>query len=434
MMKKINILISIILVIASLNASLVFAQSERIQGRFEWSKGDVIPTAGKVEYEVTFIPDDIQNYDTATTTIELDIAKAVPKSESDGEWNSENVTAIAFAKSGDMFKDIEISDYNIYDVNNNILPGTWRWNNEDEKVSISGEYDIIFIPDDSVNYEELQTKVYITVQKSGSGSSNSVKYNVVTYDAGEFGKISEGYSKTEKVRHGETVKNIPQITADDGYKHIGWEANGETIDLSSFEVNEKVIFKAVYVKVNMIKYLQGYNGYVYPDSSITRAEAATIFARISGYAKENNTAGISRFTDVNNSDWYAGAVKFTADKGIITGYEDGTFRPEANITRAELSVMIYRYLGLTATAKSHFEDVTSHWAERYIATLENLNFINGYEDKTFRPDNYITRAETVKCVNRMLGIDGSTYETEKPDFADIDKTHWAFEDIAAVAY
>lgn len=408
----------------------VSAHSEQIPGHFEWSKGDVVPTAGKVIYEISFIPDDTENYDIVTAEIEINIAKATPKSEEDETWDEENVTAIAFAKRGTLIKDVEISDYNIYDVDGNILPGTWEWKNSDVEIHSEGVYPVVFVPDDT-NYEELNTKVYVKI-KSG-GSSGEVRYNVVTYDVGDYGKIAENYRKTEKVKYGETVKDIPLIDVDEGYKHIGWEINGETIDPYSFMVKEKVTLKAVYIPINKIKYLQGYDGYIYPDNPLTRAEAATLFARISGWTDDGHSYSVT-FSDVNNDEWYAESIKFVAEKSIVFGFEDGTFRPDEYITRAELSTMIYRYLNLSSTAKSHFTDVTAHWSERYVAVLESLKFINGYEDGTFRPDDNVTRAETVKCLNKMLGIDSLMYEIENPNFKDIDETHWAFKEIAVVTY
>lgn len=434
----------VIFILVSLSIVPVSAQSEQITGHFEWSKGEIIPDAGKVQYEITFIPDDSENYDTATTAIDIDIAQVEPNvKDINGEeiedteggntgdgpvYIIDAVTAIAFAEKGEPLIDVEISDYNVYDLNGNILAGSFVFEDTGVVLEKTGEYKVLFIPDNK-NYSNIETKVYITVRSSGGGSST--QYYVVSYDTGEYGVIEGNKGLTEKVKKGDKLQNVPTIKMlDDNYKHIGWEVDGEMIDTSTYIVNSKVILKAVYIPINKVKYLTGYEGKVYPDNNITRAEAATLFSRILG---DKEAAGSSKmFSDVNNSDWYFDYIDKASKHSIINGYEDNTFKPNNSITRAEMAVMIYRYMNMNTTAKSKFPDVTGHWAERYIAVLENLHILNGYQDNTFKPDDYITRAEAVKCINGMLGIDSSVYADEPNKFSDIDSTHWAYKDISLV--
>lgn len=105
----------------------------------------------------------------------------------------------------------------------------------------------------------------------------------------------------------------------------------------------------------------------------------------------------------NDSDWFAQVVRVLASLGIINGYPDGTFHPNANITRAEFTAMAMRF-AKEAPGEMDFTDVpVGHWAYDYIASASYYGWINGYVNKTFLPENQITRAEVVTIVNHMLG-------------------------------
>ena len=112
----------------------------------------------------------------------------------------------------------------------------------------------------------------------------------------------------------------------------------------------------------------------------------------------------SSYPDVNVKDWFNVAVSTLTNAGVIEGYEDGTFRPNAPITRAELATIISRFDQTFGTFETdaEFPDITNHWAEEYIKHSAARNWVVGYPDGTFRPDQNITRAETVTMVNRIL--------------------------------
>ena len=152
-------------------------------------------------------------------------------------------------------------------------------------------------------------------------------------------------------------------------------------------------------------YIQGYpDGRVKPQNNITRAEVATIFFRLlTDDARDYYYSTDSGFSDVNPGDWYNTAVATMVQAGILNGYSDGTFKPNASITRAEFATIAARFLSNPYSTKDRFYDTEGHWAEVYINRAAEIGWIGGYPDGSFKPDRYITRAEAVTLVNNVLG-------------------------------
>lgn len=150
-------------------------------------------------------------------------------------------------------------------------------------------------------------------------------------------------------------------------------------------------------------YVVGYpDGTVQPQGNITRAEAATIFFRLlSDDSRSYYWSTTNDYTDVNSGDWYNNAISTLSNAGIITGYPDGTFRPNASITRAEMAKIIAVFAKLD-TKTDRFTDINGHWAEAYIRLAAGNDWIEGYPDSTFKPQQSITRAETMTMINRVL--------------------------------
>ncbi len=150
-------------------------------------------------------------------------------------------------------------------------------------------------------------------------------------------------------------------------------------------------------------YIMGYpDGTFRPQNNITRAEVAAIIYRIlSADSRNTFMTTVNGFTDVSPDAWYNQSVSTLARAGILEGYPDGTFRPNSPITRAEMATVISRFTNITG-GTARFSDVATHWALSYIATAADNGWVNGYPDGTFKPNNYITRAETVTMVNRLL--------------------------------
>ena len=190
--------------------------------------------------------------------------------------------------------------------------------------------------------------------------------------------------------------------------------------------------------VDHFSYIVGYeDGTVMPQKQITRAEVATIFYRLlKEDVRDENTTNVSDFSDVSSSDWYGTTVATLADMGIVKGYEDGTFRPNAPITRAEFAAIATRFFDETGATyePGTFTDVTGdEWFAGAIMDAVNLGLIGGYEDGTVRPNNNITRAEACAIVNRTLGrvpdADHLLPEDEMKTWPDNPESAWFYADM-----
>lgn len=186
-------------------------------------------------------------------------------------------------------------------------------------------------------------------------------------------------------------------------------------------------------------YINGYpEGDFRPDNNISRGEAAAIVARalIEGY--DADTRYSNPYNDVAGSEWYANYVAFLSDKGVLNGYEDGSFRGEQTITRQEYAAMIARLGAVVTLAENPFTDVSAaNWGANEIYTVYLRGIINGYPDSTFRPDAAITRAEVVKITNGYLkrGTNerGLTNVSGYNRFSDLTDAHWAYYEIIEAA-
>ena len=151
-------------------------------------------------------------------------------------------------------------------------------------------------------------------------------------------------------------------------------------------------------------YIVGYpNGNVEPNGNITRAEVATIFFRLlTEEVRTANSTQSNSLSDVTRGQWFNHAVSTLSSMGIVKGHNDGTFAPNAPITRAEFAAIAARFDDKNTNTSSKFTDIASHWAKNEIGIAANKGWINGYPDGTFRPNQYITRAEAMTLVNRVL--------------------------------
>lgn len=172
---------------------------------------------------------------------------------------------------------------------------------------------------------------------------------------------------------------------------------------------------------------------VRPEGKITRAEVATIYFRmLTDESRTKFWSQSSGYSDVKAGDWFNNAVSTLSNAGIIAGYEDGSFRPNGYITRAEFATIAARFFDVTYSGKDLFPDISGHWAKDYINQAANKGFVNGYEDGTFKPDRNITRAEAVTLVNRTLDRHPDKNHFTKdmlvwPD--NMDQTKWYYADM-----
>lgn len=219
-----------------------------------------------------------------------------------------------------------------------------------------------------------------TVEGLATGDKvDSVKITGIQSEPGESPNVaSDAVIKNAK---GEDVTANYKITYVDGV-------------LKAIEVLNKEIH---------FNYVIGYtDGTIRPNNDISRAEVATIFFRLlTDEAREQYTTTAGNFTDVKAGMWCNRAIATLTNMGIIKGYTDGSFQPNKSITRAELATIIARFAKLNVNTKT-FSDINGHWAQKNIELAAGNGWINGYEDGTFRPNNNITRAETFAMINRVL--------------------------------
>ena len=185
-----------------------------------------------------------------------------------------------------------------------------------------------------------------------------------------------------------------------------------------------------------IGYINGYpDGSVQPEGYITREEITAILYRITNHDYEKPFIATGKlFDDVELSRWSAHNIEYMADKKVVNGYPDGNFYPSKKLSRAEFTALIMRFAGIkTEKSKTAFSDVSDeHWAFEYISTLSEAGYIKGYEDGTFKPEQNITRAEATTVINKILGrkpLESYVIALDFYPFNDLDKDKWYYTDV-----
>ncbi|MDY5229999.1 MAG: S-layer homology domain-containing protein [Eubacteriales bacterium] len=306
-------------------------------------------------------------------------------------------------------------------------------------------------------------KVTLPVKSTGGGSSSGG-------GGGRGGSSGGGYYTTVNVKitdkDGKAVTNFSKSTDSKGNLTIILP-NGKTLDNGNFytvtvtdnkgnaKAGTSVILKdknkgeatGTTDKNGVVTlpgkthtaYIFGYaDGTFRPDNNMSRAEAAAIFARLISEQKGEKISGKSDFADVKSNEWYSKFIGYIKKYGIIKGYDNNTFKPGENISRAEFVAMTVRFNSLFNDVKKgsytvKYTDVASnYWAYSDIAYAKYAGWLNGYADGTFKGDNAITRAEVVTVVNKATGriadegyINKNLSSLNK--FTDLKNTsHWAF--------
>ncbi|MBB6635805.1 S-layer homology domain-containing protein [Cohnella thailandensis] len=182
-----------------------------------------------------------------------------------------------------------------------------------------------------------------------------------------------------------------------------------------------------------LPYMSGYAGGLFkPNANVTRAEMAAILSRIITGKAASETFS---FTDV--PAWASDAIRLVAGLGIMSGSPNGNFRSDKPITRAEMATILSRLLPYAAvdnepaSASAGFTDTAGHWAEALIRQAQAAGFMKGFADGSFKPNQALSRAETVAILNKLIGLTAGSGEA--PLYTDVPQAHWAYKDIQAAA-
>ena len=304
-----------------------------------------------------------------------------------------------------------------------------------------------------VNGKKADTPFYLSANNGiGAGNANAThgphllqvkvdEVRVITATADEHGKIAPA-AGTITVPKGKSETFT--ITPDSGYHIKDVLVDGKSVGAVSTYTFENVVdnhtIHATFARkhtptpstptveipdddalglntTDHFAYIVGYgNGEVRPQNNITRAEVATIFFRLlTDDVRDENLTKTNRYSDVAATSWYNTAVSTLSSMGIITGYPDGTFRPNTAITRAEFAAIAARFDNDGDKTAAKFSDIATHWAKDEISIAYNNGWITGYPDGTFGPQRDITRAETMTLVNRVLNRQPETEDDLLPN-------------------
>jgi hypothetical protein len=282
---------------------------------------------------------------------------------------------------------------------------------------------------------------------------------------------NDNYSGGKTDKAGQlTVPGTSGTTNEDGKTTGGWEdADGDrwtlTVKVEDYETGRPIedagvsigkTDEAGKVAVPPVAKIERHGAYIFgytdgtfgPDRNMTRSEAAAIFARL--LADKNGdtitAAAKTKFTDIPANAWYSGYVKYLTNYDVVYGREEDIFAPNESITRAEFTAFAVRFFEAYGDGSAEimeqyegFDDISSgYWAAEYIKDAAIHGWIKGYGDGTFRADRYITRAEVVTIVNRLLGrqadedyIDANLRRLNT--FPDVGKRYWAYYDVMEAA-
>lgn len=290
--------------------------------------------------------------------------------------------------------------------------------------STSSTYDVYYYDytDSKYEYYRFTAGTYLVFDPNGG----TAKLNNTSFSSQKGFYIYNDYTLSDAVRT--------------GYTFYGWylTKSGSTYTFTAMWSKSASDVPYMLNGEDHYAYIKGYpNGSFKPNATITRAETAAIFYRLlTDTTRKAYTTAYNAFKDVPAKAWYNTAVSTMAKLGIVTGDANGYFRPSDPITRAEIAAMIARCDGsYYGSSYTNFSDVKGHWAASYIARAYELGWINGY-GTTYAPDKYITRAETVAILNRVLNRapqNTSDLLSGRNTFSDVGTASWYYLDVEEAA-
>lgn len=247
------------------------------------------------------------------------------------------------------------------------------------------------------------TKYTLTFETNGGTNVSSVsKVRNTTVDLSKYITKKDGYSFEGWYTDKELTKKVTKIKMTENITLYAKWTQGNDIGNSGTNT-DKPNYKPDIFSNDHYAYIVGRDGgYIYPTASLTRAEAAEMFYRLLN--SEVRAEALSResgFSDVDEGDWFNTSISTLVNLGVLNGRTADSFDPLANITRAELTTIIVRLSEATYDGETMFRDIKGHWAESNINVAASINWVTG-NDGLFRPNDSITRAEVITLINRAL--------------------------------
>ena len=364
----------------------------------------------------------IQNYGEIIISADAQLYNNHAKIAGDDIYNS------TFTKKGVTYKPSLTfapvgKDWVLDDCNDPIVG--WYHDGKEKRWKGDGEGDDYYADEYTVGKEAVSDALAL---KAAHGKFCNVTYEVT----GDVPSDAGAVPAAAKVKKGGSYTVAPvQTTSQSRYTFSGWRINGVGDVVTEIkDIQQDVKLIGVWTRRSSgggggsskptvdipddvptglngddhFAYIVGYpNGNVEPNGNITRAEVATIFFRLlTEKVRTANSTQSNSLSDVTRGQWFNHAVSTLSSMGIVKGHNDGTFAPNAPITRAEFAAIAARFDDKNTDTSSKFTDIASHWAKNEIGIAANKGWINGYPDGTFRPNQYITRAEAMALVNRVL--------------------------------
>lgn len=267
----------------------------------------------------------------------------------------------------------------------------------------------------------ITTKYTLHYESNGGSAIEDERYIANKVVALDKVPSREDYQFTGWYADKDLTKKITEIKmTSDKTVYAGWKQRGDYIpgDLNS---------------ADHVAYVMGYvDGTVKPNADISRAETAAMLHRLlTDERRAEIDTTVNPFVDIKGNEWYAKPVYSMANGDYIAGYEDGTFGGNRSISRAEFVAMLVRFIG-PEEAECTFNDVPkSHWAHDAIATATVAGWVEGYEDGSFGPDRNISRAEAMSIINRVLdrGVNADSTLLDFKKWPDNPKDAWYYYEI-----